>query len=38
MAISDEKKFYTAVTRMEAGVEPQKVADDLDISYATALR
>lgn len=38
MAITDEKKFYTAVTRMEAGVEPQKVADDLDISYATALR
>jgi hypothetical protein len=35
---TDEKKFYTAVTRMESGVEPQKVADALDVSYATVLR
>lgn len=38
MAISDEKKFYTAVSRMDAGQEPKQVASDLDVSYATVIR
>lgn len=39
MAVAkDDKTFYTAVTRLDAGIAPQKVADDLSVSYATVLR
>lgn len=30
--------FYTAIARLEAGVQPQTVAEQLDVSYATVLR
>lgn len=32
------EEFYTAIARLESGLQPQVVAEQLDVSYATVLR